>query len=87
MDKLKNWKEISKGYYRFVIAAGCAYEIVIKCWHASTDILTANADLYIVGEWNSKSGNLLERELLLNGPVCSCLEKAVEDNKENNTVS
>ena len=83
MIKLENWKEISTGYYRFVITAGCAYEIIIKYWHASTPILTANADLYIIGE----SGNFLERELLLNGPICACLEKAVEDNKENNKLS
>ena len=87
MIKLDNWTEKSKGYYIYPIAPGCAYEIIIKYWSVGTPILTANADLYIVGEWCSKSGNFLESELLLNGPVCACLEKAIEDNNENNTES
>ena len=56
-------------------------------YHAKdTDILTANASLYIVGDWTTLNGNdhcsFFERELLLNGPLMACLEKAVEDEKE-----
>lgn len=49
-----------------------------------TDILTANASLYIVGDWRSAENNskFFERELLLNGPLAACLEKAIEDEKE-----
>ena len=77
---LENWKEISKGYYHFTINPRCAYEIVIKFWYESTNILTANADLYVVGEWDGDSGNFIKRELILSGPVCACLEKAFEVN-------
>ena len=54
-------------------------------YHAKyTDILTANASLYIVGDWTSvdNDSKFFERELLLNGPLFACLEKAVEDEEE-----
>ena len=47
-------------------------------YHAKeTDILTANASLYIVGNWCSAENNLkfFEQKLLLNGPLVACLEK------------
>ena len=86
MIKLENWTEVTKGLYRFVIAAGCCYEIHIMYHSKETDILTANASLYIVGDWTSvdNDSKFFERELLLNGPLAACLEKAVEDNKEMN---
>ena len=85
MNDLKNWTEVTKGLYRYVVADGCCYEIHIMYHAKDTDILTANASLYIVGDWHSSNGSdFFERELLLNGPLCACLEKAVEDNKENN---
>lgn len=84
MIKLENWNEITKGLYRYVIGANCCYEIHVMYHAKGTDILTANASLYIVGDWfDSKDhSNYFERELLLNGPLCACLEKAVEDEKE-----
>lgn len=55
MIKLENWKEVTKGLYR-----------------------------YVVGDWTSAKDNskFFNRELLINGPLMSCLEKAVEDEKE-----
>ena len=79
MIKLENWTEITKGLYRYFVADGCYYEIHIMYHAKDTDILTANASLYIVGDWTTSS--YFERELLLNGPLMSCLEKAVEDEK------
>lgn len=85
MIELKNWTEITKGLYRYVIAPGCCYEIHVMYHAKNTDILTANANLYIVGDWKSGDGsNFFEREHLLTGPVMACLEKAVEDDKEMN---
>ena len=83
MIKLENWTEVTKGLYRCVSSAGC-YEIHIMYHAKETDILTANASLYIVGDWISAKDNskIFERELLLNGPLAACLEKAVEDEKE-----
>ena len=84
MMKLENWKEVTKGLYRYVIAAGCCYEIHIMYHAKDTDILTANASLYIVGDWTSAEDNskFFNRELLINGSLMACLEKAVEDEKE-----
>lgn len=84
MIKLKNWTEITKGLYRYVISAGVCYEIHIMYHAKDTDILTANASLYIVGDWTSTENNnkFFERKILLNGPLMACLEKAVEDMEE-----
>ena len=84
MITLENWKEVTKGLYRYVVAASCCYEIHIMYHAKNTDILTANASLYIVGDWTSvdNDSKFFERELLLNGPLIACLEKAVEDIRE-----
>ena len=84
---LKDWKEVTKGIYRYVISANAAYEIHIKYWNMDTDILSANASLYITGRWHHKDGtNTVERECLLDSaPVMACIGKAIEDDKENNS--
>ena len=84
MIDLKNWNEVTRGLYRYVISAGCCYELHIMYHATDTDILTANASLYIVGDWTNleDKSKFFERELLLNGSVIACLEKAVEDEKE-----
>lgn len=86
MNDLNNWKEITKGIYRYVIAANACYEIHILYWDKNTDILTAKASLYIVGDWHSKEcNNFFERECLLNkNSVFECLKAAIKDDKENN---
>ena len=82
---INNWKEVTKGIYRYVIAAGACYEIHINYWDHGTDIKTANSTLYLVGDWRDKEGNsFFERETLLNSqPVFECLEAAEKDYKEN----
>lgn len=86
MDNFKNWTEITKGLYRYVIGANVCYEIHIEFHYLDTDILTAKASLFIVGDWRSEGKSLFERECLLQSqPVFECVEKAVEDNKSNST--
>ena len=84
MIKLENWTEVTKGLYRYVVAASACYEIHIMYHAKDTDVLTANASLYIVGEWISLENNskFFKRKLLLNGSVMACLEKAVEDEEK-----
>lgn len=82
MRDLKNWIEVTRGLYRYIVATKVCYEIHIMYWAKETDILTANAKLYIVGDWNTDNGPVYERELLLDGPVVACLEKAVEDEEK-----
>ena len=86
MKDLKNWKDISKGYYRYVITSNVAYEIFIEYWDHDTPIETAKASLCLVGDWHTKDGKSitnrewLDKEL----PVQELLEIAYEDDKENN---
>ena len=82
MIKLENWSETMHGIFVYVINANCRYEIQVMYHSKDTNVLTANASLYyVVGEWarTKDNSNFFERKLLLNGPLCACLEKAVED--------
>ncbi len=86
MNELKNWNEVTKGLYRYVIGANVCYEIHLLYHAKETDILTAKASLYLVGEWFDKARNLyFERECLLSEqPLFECLKMAEKDNEENN---
>lgn len=79
---LKNWNEVTRGLYRYVVAASVCYEIHITYHTHNTDILSANAQLYIAGEWRDKKQMFFERDLLFIGPVSACLGKAIEENEE-----
>lgn len=84
LKDFSTWNEVTKGLYRYVIASGSCYEIHILYHSKDTDILTAKAIVYIVGDWHGKDGNFFERECLLSEqPVFECVRKAVEDYKEN----
>lgn len=85
MENLENWKEVTRGLYRYVIATKVCYEISIVYHDEETDILTAQANLYIAGSWVSKSSSYFERELLLERqPVFECIRAAIKDDEENN---
>lgn len=86
MKELKNWKEISKGYYGFVISANVAYEMLLEYWEYETPIETAKASLCLVGDWYTKDRKSITcREWLGKElPIQELLEIAYKDNKENN---
>lgn len=85
MKELKNWTEVSKGYYRFVIGANIAYEIIVEHWYLDTPIETAKASLCITAAWYNRDGSTLEREWLAKElPIQELLEIAYKDNEENN---
>lgn len=86
MKNIENWKEVTRGLYRYVVASKVCYEIHILYWDDGTDILTAKASAYIVGNWMQSNGNsYFERELILGErPVFECLEAVEKDNAENN---
>lgn len=88
MKELNHWKEVSKGYYRYVIAANVAYEIFIEYWDHGTPIETAKASLCLVGEWRKRDGShTTEREWLGKElPVQELLEIAHNDNEKHNTT-
>ena len=86
MNELNNWTEVTKGIYRYVIGANVCYEIHLFNWWHETDILTADAKLYIVGDWYDKDGGILfSRELLLENALFECIEEAIKDNEKNNS--
>ena len=89
---IKSWVEITRGIFRYVIAAGAAYEIHLENHYADTDVLTAKASLYLSGDWclEVKEGeakqNYFSRECLLeHNTVQECLEAAAKDDAENNS--
>jgi hypothetical protein len=85
MTELKNWKEVTRGLFRYVIAASVCYEIHVLYHAEGTDILTAKASLFLVGSWMNGKNNWFERECLLaEQPVFECLKMAQKDNEENN---
>ena len=85
----KDWIEVTEGIYRYAISANAAYEIHINYWNMKTNILSADASLYIVRNWHYEGrANTVERKCLLDSmPVMACVGKAIEDSKENNTTS
>lgn len=90
VNDLKSWTEVTRGLYRYVIAAGVCYEIHLEYHDLATDILTAKASLYIVGTWNSSNSEAVEgyfeRECLLaHSTVQECLEATAEDDDKNNS--
>lgn len=85
MLNLKNWNEVTRGLYRYVIAAKVCYEIHVLHHEEGTDILTAKASLFLVGLWRGERGGYFERECLLDRhTVFECLKTAQKDNEENN---
>lgn len=85
MKDLNNWKEITKGLYRCVVGANVCYEIHINICKQNMPVLTANASLFLVGDWIDEDGvNFFARECLLEKQsVSECIEKAIQDYKEN----
>ena len=85
MKDLNNWKEVTKGLYRVVVGTNDCYELHINIRKFDTPILTANASLFLVGEWVDKNGvSFFSRECLLEKQsVKNCIEKAIQDYKEN----
>lgn len=93
MKDFKNWREISKGYYRYVISSNVAYEIFIEYWLHDTPIETAKASLCrtktsycLVPDWYlNNEVTMTEREWLGKElPIPELLEIAYKDDKENN---
>ena len=77
---LGKWNEVTRGLYRFVIAAKVCYEIHVLYHADGTDIKTAKASLYVVGNWLAGGKSFFERECILKEqPVFECLDAARKD--------
>ena len=55
---LKKWTEIGKGIYRYNVLDLAYFEIHIMYHAKDTDILTANASLYMASDWSNSKDNL-----------------------------
>ena len=85
MENLENWTEVTRGLYRYVVAAKVCYEIHILHYEDGTDISTAKASLFLVGNWRGESGGYFSRDCLLaDQPVFECLNAACADDMANN---
>lgn len=85
MERLEKWKEVTKGLFHYVCGANVCYELHILHWDFDTDILTAKASVFLVGDWRQTNGNsFFARETILaEHPVFECLEAAKKDYAEN----
>ena len=85
-ENLKHWLEVTRGIYRYVVAANLAYEIHVWEHPLDTDILKADAALYLIGEWSATKDKPAEfsRECLLaHATVNDCMIGADADFKAN----
>ena len=85
MKEFKNWKEVTRGLYRFVISTNACYEIHINICKEGEPILTINSTLFLVGDFYDKNKvHFFVRQCLLeNQAVQKCIEKAIQDYTEN----
>lgn len=85
MNEFKNWKEVTRGLYRFVISTNACYEIHINICKEGEPILTINSSLFLVDDFYDKNKvHFFVRQCLLeNRAVQKCIEKAIQDYKEN----
>lgn len=88
LEQMKNihfWKEITKGLYCYVVSANACYEIHVNICKFDTPVIEVNASLFLVGDWRDKNGvSFFSRECLLEKQsVKNCIEKAIQDYKEN----
>lgn len=88
MKHLNNWREVTRGLYRFVIGTNSCYEIHINICKEGEPISTINSSLFLVGDFYDKNKVhfFVRRCLLENRAVQKCIEKAIQDYKENMEV-
>lgn len=84
MKDLNNWTEVTRGLYHVLVGANVYYEIHINIRKIHTPVLMANASLFVVKNWWDKNGvSFFLRECLLEKQsVKNCIEKAIQDYKE-----
>ena len=84
IENLEKWTEITHGLYRYVTAACVCYEIHVIKQNHKQDILDAEANLYLTGDWFEVGTNVsyFSREYLNEGQpmnVKQCLSLAQFD--------
>lgn len=87
MSRLRNWTMVDnmKGYYRYVVAAKAAYEIIVTSQKIGESDMNAIANAYIAIEFALPGRKpMFTREVIaISRTVEECLEKVVKDCQEN----
>lgn len=83
IQKIDNWTEVSRGYYRYVVAAKVCYELMALQQGAKTG--PDYYALYVTGEWKDPTGTpYFKRECLEScETLANCLYTASKDLKAN----
>ena len=87
MIDLQSWRELTKGFYRFVFSPGACYEIVVL-YARGTDIESSEyskATLYCTGTWTGVDGTCFDRVRIFDGSLEQCMYAAKKDYEENVT--
>lgn len=80
IKSLENWSEITKGFYRFIVAPKVCYEICITYKPDKYDIAKSISNLYFTGEWIMMDGSVVFiRELMRCSSLKQCLSTAADD--------
>ena len=87
MSNLSNWTEIDnvKGYYRYVVSANAAYEIIVNSKRFGESNMKAVANAYMAMEFAlpKRKPMFIREPIAVGRTVEECLEKVVKDYKEN----
>ena len=86
LTDLSNWKEITSGLFRYVVAAKACYEILVLDDKIFDDNFedAKRCNLYLTGNWytDDTDGAFFNRAKIMSGTMEECLNKANEDYKE-----
>lgn len=86
IQKFENWTEVSRGYYRYVVAANACYELMAIQQGATTG--PDYYALYVTGEWKDPNGvPYFKRECLQScETMANCLYIAQKDYDANRDI-
>ena len=80
IKSLENWSEITKGFYRFIVAQKVCYEICVMYKPDKCDIAESIANLYFTVEWIMTDGSVVfMRSVMHYGLLKQCLSTAADD--------
>lgn len=86
ISRLTNWTLVDnmKGYYRYVVAAKVAYEIIVVRREFGKSFMEAIGSGYLTREWIQPDGTFVFlREAIVHGTVKECINAIIKDYKEN----
>lgn len=89
IQNFENWTEISKGYWRYVVAANACYELLALDKSEDASKEPDHYALYVTGDWIDKKTkkSFFQRECLMSyKTLADCLYAAQEDYDANRDI-